>query len=600
MWTDMTVGPGARVMHGLHGIHRLLVSWATALVVSGSVASVAAFAAEPPTIPSAASVTAAPRCTVGQPCTFAAPIFACDYASAEKIAATEPTQATDVGVGMVREQTCQTVPAGRSLQTEATQSPKVVYLTESGQHLGYMPVGVFASSGTGPRAACDQPGFCAVRPGAQVWLCPQAAALALPTPEVKSGARCLRISDSNAGEVTLVDDSTVMFANMFGGKPPYASSYYAAKSDFVRLTLTSRPTPVARGWCRPEAWCVTAATALFCTDRTAPARIEAAPPGEPRRLAVQAEPGCRFVVGGGVLKPTGMPEAGDPQKLVAVEHPTLGPGWANASAFGRLSSEVPVRQIAQLSDLTISLGKGPLHAAVVLSGQGTSAAEGVFRAGPRERHAACLLDHDDERSEGFRVCMVGPDTTVRATANCEARRLTFTTERYGLFHPPPDPATGQPINPDREWVYRDLASGEWLDGRSISGEMSVGSTFQALCPGADPDASEGLVYRDPTAVYPPALQSVWAASAAVCEQMRRAKDGEPIEGALTIRDSSAQGYEYHEDLNQLRRLDPQRWTADVSWSGEGEGGQASVSYRLINGTLLVTNGKATQRLTRCR
>ena len=66
------------------------------------------------TIPTASSGTAAPGCVVGQLCTFAAPIFACDYAGAEKIAQAGPAQRNGVGMGLVRDQSCQTVPAGRA------------------------------------------------------------------------------------------------------------------------------------------------------------------------------------------------------------------------------------------------------------------------------------------------------------------------------------------------------------------------------------------------------------------------------------------------------------------------------------------------------
>ncbi len=66
------------------------------------------------------------------------------------------------------------MPAGRPFTTEAMKTAQVVYLTEGGQHLSYMPVGVFAPSGIGTRAACDRPGFCAVRPGPPIHICLQA------------------------------------------------------------------------------------------------------------------------------------------------------------------------------------------------------------------------------------------------------------------------------------------------------------------------------------------------------------------------------------------------------------------------------------------
>lgn len=123
-------------MHGLRGSR---VAIALSLIIASS-----AVLAEPATIPTADAGVAAPRCTAGQPCTFAAPVFACDFASAEKIAAAGPLNGRAVGMDSLGAKTCQSVPAGRPVKTEATKSAQVVYLTEGGQHLGYMPVGVFA------------------------------------------------------------------------------------------------------------------------------------------------------------------------------------------------------------------------------------------------------------------------------------------------------------------------------------------------------------------------------------------------------------------------------------------------------------------------
>ncbi|GJD30583.1 hypothetical protein PMNALOAF_1830 [Methylobacterium adhaesivum] len=500
-------------MHGLlrnGGIMMLGVALATSV----------ALAVEPPTIPTAAGV-AASRCAVGQPCTFTSPVFACDYAGAEKIAAAGPAQGSEIANGLVLEKTCQTVPAGRAVMTEAAKVAQIVYLSDGGQHLGYMPVGVFASSGTGARAACDQPGFCAVRPGAQVSLCPTVESLALPTPEAKSAAKCLRISDSNAGEVVSVAEKSVTLANMFGGKPPYQSVYHAPRSDFVRLDLQPYPTPAARGWCRPETWCVTAATALFCTDKAAPARIEATPLGEPRRLAVQAEPSCRFVVGGGVLKPKEFPETGDPQKLVAVEHPTLGVGWANVSAFPVVAFNPPLRDTARMADIRISQTREPAYAAIDIRGQGTPVASGVFRSGPQERHEFCAGYWGEDQIEPLNSCLSEPDATITAKANCESKELSINGRRYGLFERPSDAAADIHTDAHRQMLYRDLKSREWLDGSTVSGEVTVATALNALCPGVDPEASHGLIYRDPRAQYPRALWGRWFNDSRACTDPRR-------------------------------------------------------------------------------
>lgn len=132
--------------HSLEERRRRRARPAHALIAVASLAALSisnALGAEQ-TIPTAAAGTTAPRCTVGQPCTFAAPIFACDYASAEKIATAGTMQGIEIGAGLVRAATCRSEPAGRPFATEATKSPQIVYLTDGGQHLGYMPVGVFA------------------------------------------------------------------------------------------------------------------------------------------------------------------------------------------------------------------------------------------------------------------------------------------------------------------------------------------------------------------------------------------------------------------------------------------------------------------------
>ena len=135
-------------MHGKGGSpSRLLARVVLATLSVGSAAAVEQ------TIPTAPAGTAAPLCTVGRPCTFAAPIFACDYDSAQKIAEAGPAKGNEVGMELMREKSCQAVPAGRPLGTEATKSPQVVYATEAGQHLGYLPVGVFGATETAAAAA---------------------------------------------------------------------------------------------------------------------------------------------------------------------------------------------------------------------------------------------------------------------------------------------------------------------------------------------------------------------------------------------------------------------------------------------------------------
>lgn len=141
----VTTDTPERFVHWMHGMHGVFAGRLIAVVLTIILMIPGAKAVEPTTIPTAPLGTAAPGCTVGQPCTFAAPIFACSYADAEKIAQAGVAQGNGVGMELVRSQSCQAVPAGRPLKSEATQSTRVVYLTEAGQHLGYMPVGVFAT-----------------------------------------------------------------------------------------------------------------------------------------------------------------------------------------------------------------------------------------------------------------------------------------------------------------------------------------------------------------------------------------------------------------------------------------------------------------------
>lgn len=455
-------------------------------------------------------------------------------------------------------------------------------------------------------ADCDQPGFCAVRPGAQVWLCPTVESLALPTTDAKSAAKCLRISDSNAGEVTSVGESTVTLASMFGGKPPYQSVYYAARGDFVRLDLQPAPTPAARGWCRPDTWCVTTASALFCTDRDAPARIEAAPLGEPRRMAVRAEPGCRFVVGGGVLKPKELPPAGDAQNLVAVEHPTLGAGWANASAFPVVAFNPPLRDAAQLSEIVVSAGLAPAFAAIDIRAQGTSAATGVFRAGPRERRAFCEAYWNADQTEPLKECLSEPDATLEVSANCDARQVVVDGGRFRLLERPGDAAADIHLDRQRQMLFRDLEGGEWLNGSMASGEMTVSSAFNALCPGVDPDASFGLVYRDPEAVFPRDLRGRWFDSRSACADPRRNEDDYEEHGVMVISERERGGnyeFEYPQRINAVRRIKPQSWQIDGSHRIDVQDVPeifGSATYTLTRDGLTLTREGTTSKWVRCR
>lgn len=369
------------------------------------------------TIPTADPKVSAPSCTIGQLCTFAAPIFACSYADAEKIGAGGPTQATEIGMGLVGAQSCQVVPAGRPLKTEATLSAKVVYLTEAGQHLGYTPVGIFAT-------------------------------------------------------------------------------------------------------------------------------VEPSAPPEPER-------------------------------------------------------QVPLRITSRTQDIML-YRRGPAPVVAQMSGQGTAKAVGLFRSGMSERRDYCANSAGDGRAAMQRcLATYQNDEAFSVHADCEKRVVTVLDQTFRLHQRPTTfPADGN-VDEKRKWLWQDVATDEWLDGTTPSHEQQADSAFDALCPGRRPDADHGLVLRDPAAQYPLPLRGTWAQDATVCEQTRRAQP-ERVEGVLTIRARDVLGYEYREELNQLRRTDAQGWTADVSWSGEGDSGQASVAYTLQTGTLFVTGSSGTRHLVLCQ
>jgi hypothetical protein len=594
---------GPHGLHGLHGVHGLVRGWANGLALGAMLASGTVSAAES-TIPTGALDAATARCTVGQTCTFAAPVFACDHAGAEKLVTAGPVKGGEVGADLVREQTCQTVPPGRPVTTEATLARGIVYLSEGGKHLGYMPVGIFASGGTGSASGCDQPGFCVVRAGPPIWICPTVEKLSLPTPEAKSAAKCLRMSRDNVGEVTGVAGDSVTLANMFGGRPRYESSYQAARADFVGISLQPYSTPAARGWCRPDTWCVTAAATLFCGDRAAYERVHAMPPGEPYRMALQGEPGCRVVIGGNVLKPKAMPDA--PSKLIAVEHPILSLGWVSADAFPVIAYFPPLRDTGHLSDLRISEDRSVPLAGIELRGQGTSAAMGVFRSGARERRAFCKDAGDEDQPELLNACLSEPDETLKVAADCSTRRLAPNGRRYGLFERPNDASPDIHADAHRAMVYRDLASGEWLDGSTRSGEALVRTSFNALCPAVDPAASFGLVYRDPQAVVPRELQGRWFDSRRACvDPQRNAPDYDEHE-TLILSPQERNGnrtFVYTQRVNAVRRVGPQAWEIDGMHridDLETPDIFSMDTYTLTRDGLTLGTGKTASKWVKCR
>nr|WP_137829492.1 hypothetical protein [Methylobacterium sp. L1A1] len=545
-----------------------------------------------PTLPAASSSSDC-RVVAGD-CRLAQATFACNLDDAARIAGDGPDAGWQAGLAAVRADTCEIVAAGRTLKIEATKTPTVVYATEQGRHVGYLPVGVFAPADQAGTTACRVPGFCAVRRGPPIWLCRQADSLALPTTEVKRAAGCLQIADSAALEVATAQGDAVALLNMVGGSPVVPTLYYAARRDFVGLDLT--PTPASRGWCRPGNWCVIPMGSVFCPDRLAYERIMSQT-GDARRAAILAEPACRLLVPGNVLKPGGVPAADDPRKLIAVEHPVLKAGWASANAFKVVALAPPLRFTMQLSDLAVSITHGASQVAVALKGQGTEAAMATFRSGAKERLAFCAEYEGEENVEGFRSCYDQPDRTITLQANCYAKRLAFDGRTYQLRERPAETP---------RWQFLDLSQNLWADSLPGSTEPIIRTGFSALCPGANPDAGQEIAFRDSRAAFPQELRGRWFADRRACADPSRHQDN--YEGYAWMEfgpqtRTGAYEYEFPQRINAVRAVGRGAWEIDGSHRIDDatvpEIFQSS-SYRLTRDRLALRQHGRVSDWVRCR
>ena len=565
---------------------------------SAPLAQVAPFAAPPSRgspnpAPQPSPPTASPSsdCRVAGDCRLAHPTFACNLNDAARLAGLGPDAGRQAGLAAVRAGTCEIVAAGRSLRIEATNNPHVVYVTEQGRHVGYLPLGVFAPADQAAAVACLAPGFCAVRTGGPAWICPQPNGLDQLTPEAKRAAGCLQVSSNVTAEVAPAEGNTIALLNMVGGSPPVPKRYYVTRDDLIGLDLTPPPTPAGRGWCRPGDWCVISVAALFCWDRAAYDRIMGLASADARRTAISGEPDCRLLLPGSLLKPSGLPATNEPRKLIEVEHPVLKAGWASANAFKVVAYNPPVRYTAQIADLTVSFGRGPALVAIALRAQGTSEASGIFRAGPAERLAFCHSYHGDERPSEFRACFGEPDITLNARADCTRRSITLSGGRSGRFelreYPGAIPAEAH-TDPRRHWLFRDLASGEWLDGTTASGEVAVTTAFDALCPSANPEAIASVAYRDARAQFPRELQGRWYDDRRACADRRRNEPDYDEHGWMEITAESRVGsrqFEWPQRINAVRTL--------------GQGGlEIDGSHRIDDATVPEIFQSNTYRLTR--
>lgn len=320
------------------------------------------------------------QCRVGQACTFSLPIFACDYASAQTILA-GGTRGKEIAAALSRETKCQTVSAGRTLATEATAAPQIIYVSEAGQHLGYVPVGVFAA----------------------------------------------------------------------------------------------------------------------------------------------------------------------PTAAIPAEH----------------ERPVPMRVTTRLGSITLSQGRAPLARATSLTGQNSTKAVGVFRTGMTERRAFCTAYTGNAGPTYLQGCLSDfPDDEVRVEAGCETRIVTVFGRTFRLHRRSAMLAAAAHIDVERRWLWRDVATDEWLDGRTSSGEATVDSAFDILCPGRRPDAEIGVVYRDPQAEFPRELRGRWFDSRRACADPRRNALDYEEHGVLNIARQERTGnreFEFRQRINSVRRVGPQSW-----------------------------------------
>lgn len=563
-------------------------------------------AAAPGTTSAAAPTSTAPPCTAGKTCAYQAPIFACDYASAERIAAAGPAAGRDLGLTLVRAKSCQIAPAGLPIKAEATQSAQVLYLTSEGKHLGYMPVDVFAPAGSATLTSCQDAAFCAVRSGPPAWACPKPGALTLPTTEAKGGAGCIQIEAGNTGEVVQGASDVEPIAILFGSGTDYRPSNSVARADLEAVAIPSRPTPFDRGWCKPGDTCVTSAPALFCPDRATEERLLALPAGEASRTEVLMEAGCRRLLRGNPLTPAELPTPGDPARLVPVTHPVLKKGWASADAFGAVALAPPLRYTGRLANLIVLNLKGPSLAGVRLTGQGTREAVGDFQVTRKEQIAFCQRLQDAGTRVDLEICAAqAPATTRKLAADCGQRLLSFGGGRYQLVERRDQGAPDQDSDPDHHWAFRDLGYGSDLTATAPIFEP-LESALNALCPGVDPEVSSSLVYRDPQAAFPRELAGRWFDDRRACRDPRRNGEDYDEHAVMVIAPAGRTGnreFEFPERANVVRRVDSGSWQIDSSHTVDGLDPSeifSTATYTLTRDGLTLTREGAASKWVRCR
>lgn len=444
---------------------------------------------------------------------------------------------------------------------------------------------------------CQGKGYCAVTTGPFAWGCPEDKDLSL-VDDAKVRNRCIRIPQGSVGELWADDERSRTATLAFGYiQPPY--SYRIPRTDLNPIAVSPHPTNVFRGWCRVGEWCVTAAPAVFCRDEPALERVLATPAGEARRDAVTGEQGCRILIRGDVMKPM---YEGNPAKPVWVEHPVRGQGYTTTGAFKKVSRLVPTRVTSRLADLAINWVRSPSERALGISGQGSSRAVGAFRATQADFVADCKREHPDELAvvaQCVRRSMTGITRTTVVKADCPNKQLQAFDNVYKLRPLPKDASEVHSNSDVLSEVWQNTATEEWVDGSSASNEVGINSAFDALCPGVRNDASLGTVFRDPGAQFPREMQGVWFTDPKACADRRRNDPDYAAERRIVVQPRRLDGYEYHESANIVRQTGPSTWALDVSWSGEGEEGQSTVSYSVTREGLSVVSSERRMRWVRC-
>lgn len=313
------------------------------------------------------------------------------------------------------------------------------------------------------------------------------------------------------------------------------------------------------GDCRPS-------QATFACKFDVAAQIAQAGPNERGQagLAAVREGSCEIVAAGRPLRI-------EATKIPAVVYATergRHVGYLPVGVFApAIAPPTLIRYTSKLSDLTVSADKSPSFAAVAVRAQGTSEASGTFRVGPKERLAFCEERWGEENTNAFSTCFREPDTTLNVKADCSAKRISLDGRRYELRERPSNVPADHHVDQTRQWLFRDLTTGEWLDGTTVSNEATVSTAFSALCPGTNPAATSGVVYRNSTAQFPHELRGRWFADRRACTDAGHHQQDYEGHAWMEFGPQTRIGayeYEFPQRMNAVRSLGRGVWEIDGS------------------------------------